>query len=244
LKTVIKKIFGLRDSGFGTDNETFREKWIIESLKKIPAGARILDAGAGEQQFRKYCQHLNYVSQDIAQYTPVQNGSGLQMEKWDFTGIDIVSDIINIPEPGQSFDAILCTEVIEHIPDPAKVFPEFARLLKPGGVLIITAPFSSLTHFAPYYYSTGFSSYFYEKHLADNDFEIGELIKNGNYFQYLAQEASRIPHIAEKYTDVKLNFFHRMIRRYFLNLLKQLSDRDTGSQELMCFGIQVIARKK
>jgi 2-polyprenyl-3-methyl-5-hydroxy-6-metoxy-1,4-benzoquinol methylase len=166
------------------------------------------------------------------------------MEKWDFTGIDIVSDIINIPEPGQSFDAILCTEVIEHIPDPAKVFPEFARLLKPGGVLIITAPFSSLTHFAPYYYSTGFSSYFYEKHLADNDFEIGELIKNGNYFQYLAQEASRIPHIAEKYTDVKLNFFHRMIRRYFLNLLKQLSDRDTGSQELMCFGIQVIARKK
>ncbi|MFN8250046.1 MAG: class I SAM-dependent methyltransferase [Ferruginibacter sp.] len=102
------------------------------------SGERILDAGAGEMRFRKYCEHLIYVAQDFAQYDPSKIDMGLQMEKWDYSGLDIVCDIINIPEPNGSFDNIMCIEVIEHIPDPAKVFPEFSRLLKPGGKLILT----------------------------------------------------------------------------------------------------------
>jgi 2-polyprenyl-3-methyl-5-hydroxy-6-metoxy-1,4-benzoquinol methylase len=39
-----------------------------------------------------------------------------------------------------SFDAIVCAEVIEHVPNPATLLAEFARLLKPGGCAVVTTP--------------------------------------------------------------------------------------------------------
>ncbi|MBI4519863.1 MAG: methyltransferase domain-containing protein [Gemmatimonadetes bacterium] len=41
---------------------------------------------------------------------------------------------------GESFDAIVSTEVIEHLENPRAVFREFGRLLRPGGTLIVTTP--------------------------------------------------------------------------------------------------------
>jgi 2-polyprenyl-3-methyl-5-hydroxy-6-metoxy-1,4-benzoquinol methylase len=47
---------------------------------------------------------------------------------------------MSLPFPDESFDRILCSEVIEHIPGFEAVFPEFHRCLRPGGVLVITTP--------------------------------------------------------------------------------------------------------
>jgi len=60
----------------------------------------------------------------------------------------------------------MCIEVIEHVEDPQLVFKEFSRLLKKDGVLILTAPFNSLTHYSPYHYATGFSKFYYQKKFA------------------------------------------------------------------------------
>ena len=76
---------------------------------------------------------------------------GLQTGEWDTSRIDLVSDITEIPAPDASFDAILCSEVLEHIPEPTHALDEFMRLLRPGGTLILSAPFASLVHFAPYH---------------------------------------------------------------------------------------------
>jgi ubiquinone/menaquinone biosynthesis C-methylase UbiE len=143
----IKKIIKI-----GTDNDKNRVEWLRKTLKSIPSGLRILDAGAGEKRFKDFCSHLDYVSQDFAQYNGEGDKTGLQMGKWDQANLDIVSDITSMPEPDESFDAILCTEVFEHIPDPISAIKEFSRLLKRGGRLIITAPFCCGTHFAPYYF--------------------------------------------------------------------------------------------
>ena len=126
----------------------------------MPAGSRILDAGAGELRYKPLCSHLEYVSQDFAQYNGQGDGVGLQMGNWDQTHLDIVCDITQIPEPDQSFDVIMCIEVFEHLPDPLAALREFNRLLKSGGWLIITAPFNSLTHFAPYHFYTGLTNIF------------------------------------------------------------------------------------
>jgi len=64
--------------------------------------------------------------------------------------VDVISDITSIPLPDASFDACLCTEVLEHLPHPIEALRELARLLRPGGRLILTAPFCSLTHFSPH----------------------------------------------------------------------------------------------
>lgn len=227
----------------GTTNDSARVDWIIDTLKKIPAGMRILDAGAGELRFKPHCSHLNYVAQDFGQYDG-SGDTGLQTGSWDQTRLDIVSDITAIPEPDASFDAILCIEVFEHIPDPIAALKEFTRLLKPGGYLILTAPFASITHFAPYFFYTGFSRYFYETHLAANGFEITELKFNGNYFEFLAQELRRINFVSKKYTGKKQGLLGKIGVQLLLMSLGKLSKQANNSNELLHYGCQVFARKK
>jgi SAM-dependent methyltransferase len=225
----------------GTHNASIREKWIEQALESVPAGARILDAGAGECQFRRFCTHLNYVSQDLAQYDGSGNDAGLQTGTWDTSAIDIVCDICNVPEPNGSFDAILCTEVLEHLPDATRALEEFSRLLRPGGRLIITAPFSSLTHFAPYHFATGFNRYYYLHHLERLGFENIEIMENGNFFEFVGQELRRIEHCAQQYTGSSLTRLQRLALKILLAALEKFSARDMGSKELLNFGLHVTA---
>ena len=136
-------------------NELKRQVWLKKTLATLPAGSRILYAGAGELKNRQHCGHLEYVSQDFGQYEGQQGGApadGLQTKSWDTSRIDLVSDITAIPAPDASFDAILCSEVLEHVPEPTHALDEFARLLKPGGVVILTAPFASNVRMATGYF--------------------------------------------------------------------------------------------
>lgn len=123
------------------DNEANRHEWVRRSLAELPSGWRILDAGAGEQRYRQDCEHLRYVTQDAAEYRPSDAVEGLHLPRWDYGKLDIVCDITAIPEPDGAFDAVLRTEVIEHVPDPIDALRELSRLLRPGGRLILSAPF-------------------------------------------------------------------------------------------------------
>jgi ubiquinone/menaquinone biosynthesis C-methylase UbiE len=227
----------------GTTNEEVRVSWIENTLKKIPAGLKILDAGAGECQFRKFCGHLNYISQDFAQYTG-EGEIGFQTGSWDNSKLDIVSDITAIPVEDGSFDAVMCTEVLEHVPDPVAALRELTRVLKPGGYLLITAPFASITHFAPYHFASGLSRFFYEHHLKQMNYDIQEIFHNGNFFEFVAQEVRRIKRIGKEYTGAKLNIIDKIAVHSLLPLLQRLSKKDKRSQELLCFGIHVFAKKK
>ena len=228
----------------GTHNKNVRDTWLENTIKSVPAGSRILDAGAGELAYKHFCSHLDYVSQDFAQYDGKGNASGLQMGTWDQSNLDIISDITSIPEKDASFDAIMCIEVFEHLPDPLGAIKEFARLLKPGGHLIITAPFCSLTHFAPHHYYTGFSRYFYQTHLALCGFDIIELDENGNYFEYMAQELRRVKSISKLYTNSRPNLIEYLAVNICLFMLNRFSHNDSGSSELLHFGCHVHAVKQ
>lgn len=226
-----------------SDNENNRIEWISKTLKSIKSDSRILDAGAGEQFYKQFCGHLKYVSQDFGKYNPAESTTGLQMEEWNYNVLDITSDITSIPEPNESFDAILCAEVFEHIHNPLLAIKEFYRLLKKDGTLIITAPFCSLTHFSPYHYYSGFNKYFYEKVLPENGFKIIELNINGNYFDYLKQEISRVNTVTQKYNHSKISFLENKALGVVSRLLSRLSQNDTGSNELLNFGFHILAQK-
>ena len=92
----------------GMDNQDVREAWLRKTLSAIPDGSRILDAGAGTMKYRDYCSHLRYVSQDFGQYNVSGDGVGLHSDQFDYGELDIVSDIVEIPEETNSFDAVMC----------------------------------------------------------------------------------------------------------------------------------------
>jgi len=227
----------------GTLNERNRINWIVSVLENIPAGSKILDAGAGELAFKKYCDHLVYVSQDFAQYNGKGDSKGLQTEVWDQSKIDIISDITSIPEEDYSYDAVLCIEVLEHLPDPVLALKEFSRLLRKDGSLILTAPFCSLTHFSPYHFSTGFNRYFYEYHLQQLGFAIVNILENGNYFEYIAQELRRLPYVAEKYSQKLMSGEQTKAINTLLDGLNGFSKSDLNSKELLTFGYHILAKK-
>lgn len=242
---MLKKLLGRRaaPSTVGQANERTRERWLEEVLGGLPKGSRILDAGAGELRHRELCAHLDYVSQDFAAYEGRGDARGLQTGRFDASRVDIVSDITDIPEPDASFDAVMCIEVLEHVPDPLAALRELARLLRPKGKLILTAPFASLTHFAPYHFASGFNLYFYRKHLGDLGLEIERLEPNGNFFEFLGQELRRVESVAERYAGLGVEPGERKSLEDVLRMLGRFSAKDRGSNELLCFGYHVLAEK-
>jgi SAM-dependent methyltransferase len=231
---TLKKIF------YTNTNDSNRVEWLLARISQIPSGYRILDAGAGELRFKPFCAHLDYVSQDFGQYEGQGDGKGLQTGVWDTKLIDLVCDIAAIPEPDASFDAILCTEVLEHVPDPTKALDEFARLLKPGGKLVLTAPFASLVHFAPYHFCTGFSRYWYEHHLTKRGFKVEELTPNGDWFAFCQQDLMSLAGTARRYGDWSWPL------AYVLGILGSIYFKIRGGKhadDLACFSWQCVAVK-
>ena len=116
-------------------------------------------------------------------------------------------------------------------------------MLKPGGNLILTAPFCSITHQAPYFYHTGYSQFFYEYWCRELNLTILELEENGNYFEYLAQEVSRINTISGQFSNRKMNYIERRSISILLAYLEKCSKDDVGSKGLLCYGYHLLAEK-
>lgn len=164
----------------------------------------------------------------------------LQCHSWDITRIDLMSDITSIPAPDASFDAILCSEVLDHVPEPTHALDEFARLLKPGGV-VITAPFGSIVPMAPYYYCSGFPSIGINIYIAHRGFRIETLTANVCWFTLLRQEITRLGGLERQRGNWAWPFayvYAILGMMYFsLRAKKQAED-------LACFGWQCVAVKE
>jgi 2-polyprenyl-3-methyl-5-hydroxy-6-metoxy-1,4-benzoquinol methylase len=145
-------------------SDAFRHAWVRAQLKAVPHGAKLLDAGCGYQPYRADCAHLKYQAQDFAAYDGKGDGQGLHNgQSWHYGKLDYIGDIWDIKAKSATFDAVLCTEVLEHIPYPVETLRELARLLKKGGVLLVTAPVDSIPHQTPYFFYHGLSRYLYQK---------------------------------------------------------------------------------
>lgn len=56
------------------------------------------------------------------------------------SAVVLAGDAAKLPFPDNSFDRIICSEVLEHVPDPDAVLEEISRILKPGGLFIASVP--------------------------------------------------------------------------------------------------------
>jgi SAM-dependent methyltransferase len=219
-------------------NEEGRRKFVAQQLQNLPEGKLILDAGCGSQQYRPFCNHLNYRGQDFGQYT-TDISSGFTSDLggqsgYKYGNLDYVGDIWRINEQDQTFDAILCTEVFEHIPFPNETLKEFSRLLKPGGKLILTLPSNCLRHMDPYYFYSGFSNNYLEKFISENSMKIEVIEIVGDYYSWIAVELAR---------TMKNHSILSAIVIFPAFLWCVLKKPNFKSKNTLCMGYHVVASK-
>ena len=106
--------------------------------KEIKETDRVLDAGADTCPYKKYFAHAHYESTDIKDTMD-------EAHKHTF-----ICSLDNIPKEDSTYDAIINTQVLEHVGYPQTVIKEFYRILKPGGKLFLTAPQGWGVHAEPY----------------------------------------------------------------------------------------------
>ena len=109
---------------------------------------RILDIGCGEGRHTiKACQYNGTmcVGADFGFKNLVETQKKIAFHKAlnDIAckSFDIsCMDVTNLPFKNSSFDIVICSEVLEHIPDDARAMSELVRILKPGKILAVSVP--------------------------------------------------------------------------------------------------------
>jgi SAM-dependent methyltransferase len=119
-----------------------RQPLLASARKAAPKiVGRVLDVGCGRKPYRNVLSHaIEYVGVDVASSPHLH------------PGIDFIYDGRILPFGDASFDSVVCTEVLEHCPDPKGILAEIARVLRPGGHLFLTVPFVYPHHEIPYDY--------------------------------------------------------------------------------------------
>jgi len=115
---------------------------------RLKPGDRVLDAGCGAG--RHVCEAFRIKGVDVVgidlnwedlcktattlYLMHTQNGGG--------QGRCLISraDVARLPFRDGAFDAVICSEVLEHVPDSHKAVRELVRVLKPGGELVVSVP--------------------------------------------------------------------------------------------------------
>ncbi len=246
LKVTLRRLCGFEklkqqfENYWGLSNAFNREKFVKKWMFSLKKDSFLLDAGAGEQGYKKYAQHLKYTSQDFGIYEGAKQSGDFFNSEWQSKSCDIICDITDIPRSDSSFDNILCTEVFEHIPNPTKALTELSRLLKVNGQMLITAPFRCLYHQVPYFFYSGFSKYWYEHFAKENNLEIICIMPNGNYFQDLAQEVYRISTF-QSFPLRMINLLFTVPFFCFLLFMDKITNIKTPES---CWGYHVVFQKK
>ena len=182
-------------------NPRLRDEFVELHASKIPINSTVLDVSSGAKPYKHLFKHCLYTSHEFSENVNITDTFRNEAGKKDH---DIYSPIDAIPMPDNTYDFIICTEVFEHIPEPINAMGEIVRLCKPGGKILITAPFTSGIHQQPYHFYAGFSPFFYNYLKTKYNLDIVGFKSQGDIFLLQNQEINRC-----------LNYTHPIIQQDF-----------------------------
>lgn len=183
---------------------------------------RVLNAGAGWRDI----SHLidgELINQD------------LPYEGDERSHIQIYSPLHHIPEPDLSFDSIVCIAVLEHVENPEEVVPEFFRVTKPGGHVIVSVPFLQPEHKVPTDYQR-YTSDGLKRLFAHHGFEIiscKPLFSVYHTLHWIVYELVRL----------RQSLIFKILRYTLVPFIGWLARRSDLQSEKLASVFQLIARK-
>jgi len=121
--------------------------YVLQTLKNAIPFLRhgsFLDVGCGMKPYESLFKSIakSYIGIDH----PITQGGSYGT----LTRADIFSDAPSFPFKNETFDSVICTQVLEHVSDPSIKVNEIARVLVPGGTAVISVPFAWPLHEVPY----------------------------------------------------------------------------------------------
>lgn len=147
----------------------------IQRLSVHIKKGKLLDIGCGTKPYQKFFSEAEYVGMDYAHGINSTNPVA-----------DVFYDGKNFPFKANTFDYFLATEVLEHVFNPDEFILEIKRVLKKGGIGIVTVPFVWDEHEIPYDFAR-YSSFGIKALFERNGFQILEQHKTGNFVLTLGQ---------------------------------------------------------
>ena len=194
----------------------------------------VLDIGCGNKPYESLFTGKieKYVGCDV-----VQSDEGK---------VDTICEATELKFADETFDTIFSTQVIEHVHDPKKMLSEANRVLKPGGMAIVSAPFSWELHEEPYDFYR-YSKYGLKSMLENAGFEVVELTANGGKWAAIFQLNINIIYSTFSVKSI----FRKILKGIFINLrftavINKLAiwlDKKYYD-ELLTLNYVVVARKK
>jgi SAM-dependent methyltransferase len=150
------------------------DKFYFAEVHVIPTGGRVLDL-AGNRILKRGWFNIEAFGFDVFYLN-------LSTSKKP----DVKASASMIPFRTHSFDAVICSELLEHVCDPAEVLNECARVLKPGGSILICTPFLNPIHADPDDFGRYTDSYWQEA-LHRCGYEKVKAIKQGSWWTVMAE---------------------------------------------------------
>ncbi|TNE55615.1 MAG: SAM-dependent methyltransferase [Bacteroidetes bacterium] len=141
--------------------DRLRSDFLQQTFQEKGNWGKLLDLGCGNKPYRDFYQ----------KYCDSSIGIDIENSLHRNEHIDQYYDGEHIPFEDGHFDTVLCTEVLEHVPNPLSFLEEIHRVLKPHGTLVLSVPFLQLLHEVPHDYHR-FTPFALKKLMNQSQFEL------------------------------------------------------------------------
>jgi len=161
----------------------FVDEYYSHQVSRLPSGSRVLDIGGhktrkrGQFDVRRYDLDVTYVNIEATRQPDAQ------------------AEAAHLPFADTCFDAAICAELLEHVPDPKTVLGETFRILRKGGIILLTVPFLYHIHADPYDFGR-YTNQYWRCTLQEIGFQDLVIERQGLFYSVLAdflkQRANRL----------------------------------------------------